>query len=167
MPYTPVLATLAYVFSPDGRRVLMIHRNTRPDDPHYGKYNGLGGKLDAGEDVVAGMRREVREEAGIECAELHLAGTVSWPGFGKSGEDWFGFVFRVTRYTGAPLAANPEGTLEWVDVERVPALPLWEGDRHFLPLVFDGSSQFHGVMPYVNGRPVGWSYSTIPAGAAG
>ena len=165
MTYTPILATLAYVFSPDGARVLLIHRNARPDDTHYGKYNGLGGKLDRGEDVVAGLRREVREEAGIECEELHLAGTVSWPGFGKRGEDWFGFIFRVTRFSGTPLPANPEGTLEWVEVARVASLPLWEGDRHFLPLVFDSKrSQFHGVMPYHEGRPNGWSYSVIPSG---
>jgi 8-oxo-dGTP diphosphatase len=63
----------------------LIHRNARPDDPHFGKYNGLGGKLEPGEDVVAGLRREVREEAGIACEELHLAGTISWPGFGKDG----------------------------------------------------------------------------------
>ena len=46
MPYTPILATLGYVLSPDGKRVLMIHRNTRPDDQHWGKYNGLGGKIE-------------------------------------------------------------------------------------------------------------------------
>lgn len=163
MSYTPILATLGYVFSPDGKRVLMIHRNARPDDAHYGKYNGLGGKLDRGEDVVAGLRREVREEAGIECEELHLAGTISWPGFGKHGEDWFGFIFRVTRFTGTPLRANPEGMLEWVEVERIASLPLWEGDRHFLPMVFDCQSpEFHGVMRYHDGRPVGWSFSVIP-----
>lgn len=162
MPYTPILATLGYVFSPDGARVLMIHRNARPDDAHFGKYNGLGGKLDAGEDVVAGLRREIREEAGIECDRVQLAGTISWPGFGKRGEDWFGFVFRVTAFSGTPLAANPEGALEWVEVGRVPALPLWEGDRHFLPLVFDfGAPQFHGVMPYQDGRPVSWMYTSL------
>src|SRR5260370_42633468 len=64
MAFTPILATLAYVLSPDARQVLLIHRHRRPDDPHYGKYNGLGGKLDPGEDVVAGIRREIREEAG-------------------------------------------------------------------------------------------------------
>lgn len=164
MPYTPVLATLAYVFSPDGRRVLMVHRNARPGDPHLGKYNGLGGKLDPGEDVVSGIKRELREEAGIACDALELAGTISWPGFGRHGEDWFGFVFRVPAFTGTPPAANPEGTLEWVEVERVPSLPLWEGDRFFLPLVFDrGGPQFHGVMPYRGGKPVSWSYSTISA----
>ncbi len=35
MPYTPILATLGYVLSPDRRRVLMIHRNLRDDD-HQG-----------------------------------------------------------------------------------------------------------------------------------
>ena len=57
MPYTPILATLGYLLSADGRRVLLIHRNRRSDDPHFGKYNGLGGKLDAGEDVVTCLRR--------------------------------------------------------------------------------------------------------------
>jgi 8-oxo-dGTP diphosphatase len=163
MPYTPVLATLGYVFSPDRRKVLMVHRNARPGDPHYGKYNGLGGKLAADEDVVSGLRREVREEAGIICEALDLAGTISWPGFGKDGEDWFGFVFRVTAFSGTPPAANPEGTLEWVEVERVLTLPLWEGDRYFLPLVFDfDAPQFHGVMPYRDGRPTAWAFSRTP-----
>ncbi len=163
MPYTPILATLAYVLSPDGRQVLLIHRNARPDDPHLGKYNGLGGKLQPDEDVVSGVRREVLEEGGVECEELLLAGTVSWPGFGKGGEDWFGFIFRVDRYGGTPLRRNPEGCLEWVPVERVLDLPLWEGDRFFLPLVFARPlRQFHGVMPYRDGRPVSWSYSVLP-----
>ncbi len=163
MPYTPILATLGYIFSEDGRRVLLVHRNARPEDPHFGKFNGLGGKLEASEDVVAGFRREIREEAGLECESLELAGTVSWPGFGKHGEDWFGFVFRVWKWSGEPLSRNAEGTLEWVDLERVLELPLWEGDRFFLPMVFDRNSrQFHGIMPYREGKPVGWSYTSLP-----
>jgi 8-oxo-dGTP diphosphatase len=162
VPYTPILATLGYVLAPDGRRVLLVHRNRRANDAHLGKYNGLGGKLEAGEDVVAGLRREVREESGLECEQLVLRGTINWPGFGKGGEDWFGFVFRVDRFRGEPWADNPEGTLEWVEVERVLELPLWEGDRYFLPLVFAADArQFHGVMPYRDGRPLGWSYSLL------
>jgi 8-oxo-dGTP diphosphatase len=162
MPYTPILATLAYVMSPDGRQVLLVHRNRRSDDAHFGKYNGLGGKLDRDEDAVAGMRREVREEAGLECETLALRGTISWPGFGKQGEDWFGFLFRVDRWTGVPKKENPEGTLEWVELDRLLDLPLWEGDRYFLPLVFDQSRrQFHGVMPYQDGRPLSWAYSLL------
>lgn len=160
--YTPILATLGYVVSPDQEQVLLIHRNTRPDDAHFGKYNGLGGKLDTHEDVAAGMRREIREEAGLEVTTLTLRGTISWPGFGKNGEDWFAFVFVVTEYTGDPLTANPEGSLEWMPLSRLLSgdLNLWPGDRYFLPLVFDRDTRpFHGVMPYQGGQPISWSYT--------
>lgn len=162
MPYTPIVATLGYVLSPDRSQVLLVHRNARPDDQHLGKYNGLGGKMEPDEDVVACMRREIREEAGIECTGLRLRGTISWPGFGKRGEDWLGFVFLIDRYEGEPLRENPEGTLEWVAIDRILELPLWDGDRHFLPLVFDADPRaFHGVMPYRDGRMVSWTHSRI------
>jgi 8-oxo-dGTP diphosphatase len=160
MPYTPILATLGYVLSPDGTRVLMVHRNARADDQQLGKYNGLGGKLEPGEDVHAGMRRELMEEAGITVEAMRLRGTISWPGFGKGGEDWFGFVFVIDRFSGEVPDRNAEGSLHWVAIEDVPGLELWEGDRRFLPLVFDADPRpFHGVMPYRDGRMQAWSYS--------
>ena len=160
MPYTPIVATLGYVFSPDRRRVLMIHRNARPGDQHLGKYNGLGGKLEPDEDVMAGMRREIREEAGIHCVSMQLRGTLSWPGFGRQGEDWLGFIFLVDRFEGEPPPGNVEGDLEWVALDDLASLPLWEGDRHFLPLVFDGDPRpFHGVMPYRDGKMQSWQFS--------
>ena len=164
MPYTPVIATLGYVLSPDRTHVLMIHRNARPDDLHLGKYNGLGGKLERDEDVVHGMHRELLEEACIEITELQLRGSISWPGFGKNGEDWLCFVFLISKWRGTPPPTNSEGTLEWVPVERLldESLNQWPGDRHFLPLVFNADPrQFHGVMPYHNGQPVSWTYTLI------
>ncbi|MEI6778495.1 MAG: 8-oxo-dGTP diphosphatase [Chloroflexales bacterium] len=162
MPYTPIIATLGYVLSPDGRSVLMIHRNARPGDAHLGKYNGLGGKVEPAEDIVSGMRRELREEAMIEVTALTLRGTVSWPGFGSQGEDWLGFLFLITAFSGDPPIRNSEGDLEWVPIERMLDLPLWPGDHYFLPLVFSTDPrQFHGVMPYQDGQPVSWSYSLI------
>ncbi|WP_213000588.1 NUDIX hydrolase [Winogradskya consettensis] len=157
-----IIATLGYVLSADGREVLMIRRDTRPDDMHFGYYNGLGGKLEPDEDVVSGLRREVREEAGIECDAVDLSGTISWPGFGRAGENWFGFLFRVPSWSGTPLQGNDEGSLHWMPVADVLAgrLPMWESDRHFLPLVFAASpSVFHGVMPFSNGRALSWSVS--------
>ncbi len=162
MRYTPIIGTLGYVLSPDREKVLLIHRNARPDDAHLGKYNGLGGKMQPDEDVVTCMRREIREEAGIECTHLRLRGTISWPGFGPKGEDWLGFVFLIDRFEGTPHTSNPEGTLSWVRIQDVPGLPLWDGDRHFLPLVFDEDPRaFHGVMPYENGSAVSWSFTRI------
>jgi len=162
MRYTPIIGTLGYVMSPDGTKVLLIHRNARPDDAHLGKYNGLGGKMQPDEDVVTCMRREIREEAGIECTHLTLRGTLNWPGFGPKGEDWLGFVFRIDRFEGTPAERNAEGELSWVPVKDIFSLPLWDGDRHFLPMVFDEDPRaFHGVMPYENGHAVSWSFSRV------
>jgi 8-oxo-dGTP diphosphatase len=164
MPYTPIVGTLGYVLSPDQRHVLMIHRNARPDDQAFGKYNGLGGKMEPGEDVAACMKREIREEAGLEVVAMRLRGTISWPGFGKHGEDWLGFIFLITAFTGQPLRRSAEGTLEWVPVAQVVnnEIPMWPGDKYFLPLVFSADPrQFHGLMPYRDGQPVSWSYTLL------
>jgi 8-oxo-dGTP diphosphatase len=159
------VGTLVYVLDRDAGAVLMVRRDARPGDDHFGKYNGLGGKLERDEDVVSAARREVREEAGIELAGLVLRGTVTWSGFGPRREDWLGFVFLADGWTGEPAAANPEGTLEWVPLATLlgacagtHALPMWAGDRHFVPLVFDDEpAVFHGTMPYDVDRPLRWT----------
>ena len=162
MMYCPIIGTLGYVLSPDRRKTLLVHRNTRPDDHHLEKYNGLGGKMQAEEDVISCMRREILEEAGIECEEIILRGTINWTGFGPEGENWLGFIFRIDRFSGAPFTSNEEGTLSWVEIETLYRLPMWPEDRYFLPLVFDDNPKiFHGYMPYREGNPVSWHYVRI------
>ena len=157
--YTPIVGTLGYVLSPDRRRTLLVHRNARADDDHLGKYNGLGGKMEPGEDVATCMRREIREEAGIECRHMTLRGTINWTGFGPRGEDWLGFIFRIDRFDGTPPARNDEGDLEWHAIDRIESLPLWEGDRYFLRMVFDDDPRpFHGYLPYANDHALDWRY---------
>ncbi len=150
--YRPVLATLGYVLNTATDRVLLVHRTARAGDDQYGMYNGVGGKLEPGEDIVTGFRRELREETGLVADSLELRGTLNWPGFGSDGADWFGCVFLVTAFTGEAPASNAEGTLHWVERARLGELPMQEGDRYFLPLVFDpGVAQFHGVLAYRDG----------------
>jgi 8-oxo-dGTP diphosphatase len=134
----------------------------RQEDHHLDKYNGLGGKMHEDEDVLSCISREILEEAGITCEDILLRGTVNWPGFGPDGECWLGFIFRIDRYSGTPFAENDEGSLSWVDIDSLDTLPMWEGDRYFLPLVFDDNPLiFHGCMPYKDGRPVSWSYTRV------
>ena len=164
MPYTPILATLGYVLSENRGSVLLIHRTARPGDHALGKYNGLGGKIERDEDAAAGMIRALREEAGLTVISMTLRGTVSWPGFGKSGEDWLAFLFLITGFSGKSHSENPEGTLHWEPVSALlnGSLPLWPGDRHFMPLVFDGDPRpFHGVLPYENGHPTLWGFTRL------
>ena len=158
--YQPILGTLGYIVSPDRKKTLLVHRNKRKNDQHLGKYNGLGGKMEAGEDIQTCICREIKEESGIICEKVVLRGTINWTGFGPNGEDWFGFIFRIDQFRGAPRNNNEEGTLIWYPIEDLLSLPMWEGDKYFLPLVFDDDPRvFHGYMPYENEKPLGWSYS--------
>lgn len=175
MPFTPIVGTLAYLWDQETDRVLMVRRDARPDDDHFGKVNGLGGKLELDEDVVGGVRRELREEAGVALDSLQLRGTITWSSFGPKNEDWMGFIFLVTSWTGEPPRTNEEGALEWIERTRLMAacdddpsirdganLPMWAGDRHFLPLVFDEDPRtFHGTMPYDGDRPKDWTYERL------
>ena len=86
----------------------------RDADPALGKYNGLGGKLEPDEDVVAGLRRELREEAGIEISAWRLRGTVSWPGFGADGEA--GLSGRASLSTKHTLALTNRGFATAADI---------------------------------------------------
>jgi 8-oxo-dGTP diphosphatase len=157
--YTPIIGALGYVVSPDKKKTLLIHRNARPDDTHLNKYNGLGGKMQPNEDVVTCIKREILEEAGIYCEDVKLRGTINWTGFGKDGENWLGFIFRVDSFSGTVASENEEGSLLWHPIDSLNQLPMWEGDRYFLPMVFDNDPRmFHGYMPYKDERPVSWSF---------
>ncbi len=156
--YTPIIGTLGFILSEDGKRTLLVHRNARNEDHHLGKYNGLGGKMLPGEDVVTCLKREVKEEAGLDCLDIVLRGTVNWPGFGPDGQDWLGFIFLIRHFAGVPFASNDEGTLSWHLINLLDRLPMWEGDKYFIPLVFDDDERvFHGVMPYEDGHPLSWN----------
>jgi 8-oxo-dGTP diphosphatase len=159
MTYTPILGTLGYVMSPDNKQTLLLHRNKRRDDHYFGKYIGLGGKLEPNENVISGLKREIFEESGLVCQKLVLCGTINWLDVNKKKESWFGFIFRVDSYTGTPHLDNHEGTLTWVPKKNVFDLPMNNGDSYFLPMVFGASQQFHGVMLRENGKVISWDYS--------
>ena len=65
-PTPPLVYVLALLFTPDRRRVVLVHK-TRPAW-QMGRVNALGGKLDPGEGATDAARREVREEAGVDVA---------------------------------------------------------------------------------------------------
>jgi 8-oxo-dGTP diphosphatase len=86
-----------------------------------GKYNGLGGHIERGEDVMSAARRELREEADLE-ADLWLCGTVIVEA-GTTGVCLF--VFTGESRGGEPKPSG-EGVPEWVEYQQVSSLPTVE-----------------------------------------
>ena len=109
-----ILATLCYVRSQG--RTLMVHRNRKPGDIHAGKWNGLGGKFEAGESPEECVRREVLEESGLEIENPRLRGLLTFPGF--KGNDWTVFVYTAGEFRGE-LIDSPEGDLRWVSGSQI------------------------------------------------
>ncbi len=144
------LGTLAYVRR--GSRTLMLRRPER-GHAQSGKYNGLGGKLEPGESPEESMRREVLEEAGLVVHAARFKGLITFPDF-DGADDWYVWVYVVTGFAGEPRS-GPEGELVWVETGAVADLPLWEGDRYFLPWL-DEPGTFSAVFRYEDGRFVSY-----------
>lgn len=148
-------AVLIYAFRGDGR-VLMIHRNARADDFHSGKWNGLGGKSEPDESAQETACREFAEEAGVQLPldSFRALGVLQFPYFKPhKSEDWSVTVFTVELNDQEAMqvsSGGPEGSLHWIDPAQLMGLPLWEGDREFLPRVLEREA-FVGTFWYTSG----------------
>lgn len=129
-----ILATLCYI--KHNNKTLMVYRNKKPNDIHAGKWNGLGGKIEAGETPEECIKREVEEEAGLIIRNPRLHGLLVFTNF--KGNDWYVFVFTTAEFSGGLLESSPEGQLEWIDDDKLTELNLWESDHIFLPWIETG-----------------------------
>ena len=66
------LATLCYVVDNKSNSTLMIFRNKKQNDYHEGKWNGLGGKFEAGESPEECAIREIEEESGLKVNSVKM-----------------------------------------------------------------------------------------------
>lgn len=117
--YRVVPRTLVFVRC--GARVLLTRRpEGAPVWP--GRYNGVGGHVEAGEDVFAAAEREVREETGLHVTGLRLGGLlhVTEPG---ADEGVLLFVLAAESATER-IAPDRAAAATWVLAEDAGSLPV-------------------------------------------
>lgn len=147
------LTTLCYI-EHDGC-YLMLHRVKKAQDENAGKWIGVGGHLEADESPGECVLREAMEETGLRLRNLRLRGVITFllPDWGNE------LTFLYTAETdSAALIPCGEGELTWIPREQVLSLPLWEGDRVFLPLLDTRQDCFSLKLTYAaGGRLVSWA----------
>ena len=124
------LTTLCYI-ERDGCW-LMMNRVKKQNDENAGKWIGVGGHLEENESPEECIAREVREETGLSLKNARLRGIITFilPEWGNE------MTFLYTGEADGEITRDcDEGVLRWVPVDQALSLPLWEGDRVFLPLL--------------------------------
>ena len=102
-----------------------------------GRWNGFGGKMNEGESVEDGARREMLEEASVNILALDKVGMLRFDFEGKSESEIEAHIFRVIDFTGEPQETE-EMTPRWFDVRSIPFDSMWPDDRYWMPLFLEG-----------------------------
>jgi len=123
----------------------MLHRTKKEHDINAGKYIGVGGHVEEGESPVDCIKREVQEETGLSLNSLKCRGYIT---FVMGDETEHAFLYTSDDFVGELADECNEGELVWVDIDKVEALNLWEGDRVFLRLLNERQEFFSVKLVY-------------------
>lgn len=135
--------TLCYI--EQNHQYLMLHRVKKEIDENKDKWIGIGGKFEEGESPEDCLLRECLEETGLTLTQYRFRGIVTFV-----SDEWgteYMHLFTASEYEGSLCACN-EGNLEWVPVEKIDTLSIWEGDKIFLRLLRENAPFFSLKLVY-------------------
>ncbi|MCR4671807.1 MAG: 8-oxo-dGTP diphosphatase [Lachnospiraceae bacterium] len=149
-----LLTTLCYL-EKDGR-YLMMHRTKKEHDINKDKWIGVGGKFEDKESPEDCLLRETMEETGLRLTDYRFRGIVTFVTDRYETEFMHLFsAYAWEREGGSSAGEGPdgvipcrEGVLEWLDMDKVYDLELWEGDRIFFRLMQDEAPFFSLKLEY-------------------
>lgn len=125
--YTVLPRVLVFVFK--GNQILMMKYSGKGENMTQEKndrkdiYNCIGGHVEQGEDVIETAVKEAEEEAGIKLLNPKVKGIINVSGF--AGKNIMNFIITGTTEE-EPLKATLEGELEWVDIEQIETINIFD-----------------------------------------
>ncbi len=121
---------------------LMLHRIKKENDLNKDKWVGIGGKFKENESPEQCNAREVSEETGLTLNNAEYRGVVTF--ISDKWESELMHIFYCDDFSGDLIECD-EGELEWVKIEDIYSLPIWEGDKIFLKLLENKCQPFFSL----------------------
>jgi ADP-ribose pyrophosphatase YjhB (NUDIX family) len=118
----------------DGQgRVLLARRGI---EPFYGDWNTIGGFLGYQEDPLDGLKREVREETGVDCEILKCITMVA-DQYGEAGGALMCSHFTVRLLSDDFKPQDDVSELAWFSLDRLPNNIPFASDRRALAALIE------------------------------
>lgn len=102
-----------------------------------GKFNGFGGKIEAGESVETAVLRELHEESGLSALPHQLTRAAELTFYTGPTLDTITHVFLLDGWAGQPVE-TAEMRPHWFAIDAIPFDQMWADDRYWLPRVLAG-----------------------------
>ncbi len=103
------------------------------------RFNGVGGKLEAGETIEQAALREVKEEINVDAKMLSKCAELTFLFPAKPEWDQLVNVYLCESWDGEP-AESEEMRPQWFTTESIPFSEMWSDDIYWLPPVLEGKT---------------------------
>ncbi|MDQ3957509.1 MAG: NUDIX domain-containing protein [Actinomycetota bacterium] len=115
----------------DGGKALVT---IRAQEPEKGRFDVVGGFLMNGEHPIDGLKREVKEELGIEIeAEVRDCVQMVPHRYGPDGDYVLALGFKARWVSGEPSPADDVAEIRWITADELDDLDFaWEHDRELV-----------------------------------
>ena len=104
----------------------------------FGKWNGIGGKVEENETPEEAMIRETQEEISVTPMEYDKIGIIKFVEYIKEELTTnYMHLYTTTKWKNTPRESE-EMQPQWFSIEHLPWNEMFDDDKYWLPLVLDG-----------------------------
>ena len=146
------LVNCVMIQNPQTREVLVQNRKRK-----YFGWAFPGGHLEKGESIYDCAIREVKEETGLDVADLEFCGIVHWVNREDDGR-YMCFMYKTTDFNGNLIAETDEGEQFWMDVDKLLSAPKDKfSSLHYAPSpLFHQTGKYNEVFIKWSGEETTW-----------